>query len=55
MNVHAETNPCLSGEKYLDGDGNYTMDQKNNETVSRSAAANINAKHAALSSACLHT
>lgn len=55
MNVHAETNPCLAGEKYLDGEGNYSMDPKNNGTVSHSAAANINTKHATLSSVCLHT
>lgn len=55
MNAHAETNPCLSGEKYLDCEGNYTMDQKNNGTLSHSTVANINAKHAALSRVCLYT
>lgn len=55
MNMHAETNPCLSGEKYLDCEGNYTVDQKNNGTLSHSTAANINAKHAALSCVCLYT
>lgn len=47
--------PVSVEKKYLDGEGNYTMDQKNNGTVSHSAAANINAKHVALSSVCLYT
>lgn len=55
MNMRAETNPCLSGEKYSDCKGNYTMDQKNNGTLSHSTAANIKAKHAALSRVCLYT
>lgn len=50
-----ETNPYLSGEKYLDGEGSYAMHQENNGTVSHSAVANINTKHAALSSVCLYT
>lgn len=54
-NVHAETHPCLSGEKYLHGEGNCSMDQKNNGTVSHSAAVNTNAKHATLSRVCLYT
>lgn len=54
MNVHTETNPCLSGEKYLDGEGNYSMDQKNKGTASHSVAANIKAKLVALSSVCLY-
>lgn len=53
--MHAETNPYLNGEKYLDCEENYTMDQKNNGTLSHSTVANINAKHAALSRVCLHT